>query len=64
MREERDVGSYYYERERVRGGAPLCGDDLRERAGMESRRGEIWNSGMEQEAKGGQRDGTGTLTKS
>ena len=41
MREERDVGSYYYERERVRGGAPLCGDDLRERDGESPR--EIWN---------------------
>ena len=41
-------------RERVRGGAPLCGDDLRERAGMESRR---W-TGMEQESEGGSNGGS------
>ena len=41
-------------RERVRGGAPLCGDDLRESGDGESPRRdlELWNG--EQEAKGKQ----------
>ena len=41
-------------RERVRGGAPLCGDDLRESGDGESPRTERFGTGMEQEAKGGQ----------